>query len=299
MCGVSQYFSFGRSRDRRSSWFRLGRLDVTTILLFTLLAVVGLFLDAFTGGRSTSLLGLDPVLLGHGQVWRLVTWPFVANLSLFGVIALFFLWYFGTRLEEDLLGRLRMAWLLGGMVVLLGLVAFGMGQLLAYGSGLAGAGLIEIMVLLLFIAEYPHVRFFFNIPAWVLGVVLMGLQVLQYVQYRDWLGLSSLLIGLVLVAVLARSLGMLAQYSWIPRVPVPHRPRQPRARRPKPARGRRRGSASVTPIRRSDVRRSEAPSTDQEALDALLDKISAGGMESLSESEKKQLLVLRDRLRNR
>jgi hypothetical protein len=40
-------------------------------------------------------------------------------------------------------------------------------------------------------------------------------------------------------------------------------------------------------------------SRDQAALDALLDKISAGGMESLTDHEREQLLVLRDRLRRR
>jgi hypothetical protein len=40
-------------------------------------------------------------------------------------------------------------------------------------------------------------------------------------------------------------------------------------------------------------------SRDQAALDALLDKISAGGMESLSDGEREQLMVLRDRLRRR
>jgi hypothetical protein len=42
-----------------------------------------------------------------------------------------------------------------------------------------------------------------------------------------------------------------------------------------------------------------AVSRDQAALDALLDKISAGGMESLTDREREQLMILRDRLRRR
>jgi hypothetical protein len=40
-------------------------------------------------------------------------------------------------------------------------------------------------------------------------------------------------------------------------------------------------------------------SRDQAALDALLDKISASGMDSLTDDEREQLLILRDRLRRR
>ena len=35
-------------------------------------------------------------------------------------------------------------------------------------------------VFLVFIAEYPFVRFFFGIPAWAIGVVFVGLEVLQF-----------------------------------------------------------------------------------------------------------------------
>jgi hypothetical protein len=40
-------------------------------------------------------------------------------------------------------------------------------------------------------------------------------------------------------------------------------------------------------------------SRDQAALDALLDKISASGMDSLTDGEREQLMILRDRLRRR
>ena len=51
------------------------------------------------------------------------------------------------------------------------------------------------MVLLVFIAEYPRRRFFFNIPGWVIGVVIIGISVLGYIGKRDWLLLVNLLLG--------------------------------------------------------------------------------------------------------
>ncbi len=37
---------------------------------------------------------------------------------------------------------------------------------------------------LVFIAEYPFARFFFGIPAWAIGAVIVGIQVLQYLGLR-------------------------------------------------------------------------------------------------------------------
>jgi hypothetical protein len=70
-------------------------------------------------------------------------------------------------------------------------------------------------------------------------------------------------------------------------------------RRPKPKRQRR--SASGPTVVQGPWQPTVTPpvSRDQAALDALLDKISAGGMDSLTDGEREQLMVLRDRLRRR
>ena len=59
---------------------------------------------------------------------------------------------------------------------------------------------LELMVLLVFIAEYPRRRFFFNIPGWVIGVVIIGISVLSYLGNRQWLLLLNFLLGLALTA---------------------------------------------------------------------------------------------------
>ena len=55
--------------------------------------------------------------------------------------------------------------------------------------------IVQFAVLLVWIAEYPDRRFLFNIPAWVFGLVLVALQVLQALAARDLGGLFSLLLG--------------------------------------------------------------------------------------------------------
>ena len=53
------------------------------------------------------------------------------------------------------------------------------------------------MVLLVFIAEYPQRRFFFNIPGWVIGVVIIAHLGAQLPRQRQWLLLLNFLLGLV------------------------------------------------------------------------------------------------------
>ena len=57
---------------------------------------------------------------------------------------------------------------------------------------LAGIGLIEFMVLLVWIAEYPRRPLFFGIQAWVFGAILLALQVLQLLAARGWANICLL-----------------------------------------------------------------------------------------------------------
>jgi hypothetical protein len=151
---------------------------------------------------------------------------------------------------------------------------------------------LELMVLLVFIAEYPRRRFFFNIPGWVIGVVIVAISVLGYVGNRDWLLLLNFVLGLALTAVIARSLGLMAELTWVPNLAIRRKPKKPRRSR------RSGGEGTVVP---GPWQPAPTPpvSRDQAELDALLDKIHESGMDSLTDQERQQLLVLRDRLRRR
>jgi hypothetical protein len=252
--------------------------------MVVVLAVAASWLAWVLAPTLPEALGYVPDYLASGEVWRLVTWPLANGLDLWSIISLFFFWYFGTDLEHAI-GRTRMAWLLVGIWASLTVSATVVGLLLPGGFGLFGIRLIEFAVLLVWIAEYPDRRFMFNIPAWVFGLVLVGLQVLQALAFRDLGGLLSLLLALALIAVVARRSGLLAAHSWIPGAPTAARPA--RGRTPRPAR---RASRSTA--------RAEARSmSDRERLDALLDQINEKGLNSLSDAQRKELLKLRDRLR--
>lgn len=263
------------SRGSGDPWFRLGRLEVTTVML-VVLAVAASWVAWVIAPGLPGLLWFSPDTVAAGQLWRVLTWPLANDISLWSVLTLFFFWYFGTDLEL-IVGKVRMAWLLAGIWASLTAAATLTAVVLGGGVALAGIGLIEFVVLLLWIAEYPNRRFFFGIPAWLLGIVLVGVQVLLMLASRDAPGLLSLLLSFVLVAMVARRLGLLGEYPWIPGRTAPRPARTTRA--PRAPRTERRTKS------------------DQERLDDLLDQINARGLDSLSPGQRRELIRLRDRLR--
>jgi membrane associated rhomboid family serine protease len=297
---VSGYFRFNRpGRGADDPWFRIGSLDVGTTMLIVLLSVVSLVVFAVEpiDKPIENALAMYPDKVHSLQLWRLVSWPFANTyVDLWVAVTIFFFWYFGTELER-LLGRARFATFFFGTTIAVGVlyVLLDLALPLAIGHGaLGGLQLLGILVLLVFIGEYPHRRFFFNIPGWVIGLIFVGIQVIQYLGVRDTFDLIAFLLSLVIAALMARSVGLLAEQAWIPRIAF-HRP----AHRPRG--GRRSGRSSGPTVVAGPWQATAQPpvSRDQAALDALLDKISAGGMDSLTDGEREQLMVLRDRLRRR
>jgi len=270
---------FGPRDDHSEPWFRIGRLEVNTVLLVVLVAVISGLAWVAVPTLPSHLL-FTPGLVADGEAWRIFTWPFANDLGLGTVITLALFWWFGTDLER-LIGRTRMLWLLLGMWASFTAAYTVVALIAGSGFGLYGLGSMEFLLLLLWIAEYPRRPFFFNIPAWVIGAILVAVQVFGLLASRDIAGLLSLIFSFVLVAIVARAVGLLGEYAWIPGRVVRGRPVNARAPR----------------VPRSSARQASRHASDRERLDALLDQINAGGLNSLSESERRELLKLRDRLR--
>lgn len=273
---VSRHFA-----SPEDPWFRLGRLDVNSSTLVALIAAASGLLSVFSPSLVYSL-AFDPLLVGAGQVWRVVTWP-LAN-SIWVLLTALILWWFGSDLER-LVGRYRMLWLFVGIWATLTASAFLLALLPDFpSSALAGIDLIETAVLLLWIAEYPNRPFFFGIPAWIFGAVIVAMNALSLVAGRNFGGLAALVVALVVTAVMGRRFGLLSAYDWIPGKPVPQTVR----------------TAAPTTFRaatRSETKQAERRASDRERLDELLDQINDHGMHSLTSAQRKELLRLRDRLR--
>jgi len=283
----------GRGSD--DGWFHLGRVEVTTTVLVVVLAIASFIVWALEPASKPiqNHLTLDSTAVTNGQVWRLITWPIACpnGLGIFSIIAVALFWYFGTEIEA-LLGKKKMAWFLGLITVGLGLLWVAVLEVSGSTGALSSLNQLELMVLLVFIAEYPNRRFFFNIPGWVIGVVIIAYSMLVYLGQGNYLLLINFVLGLALTALVARSMGLLAEIRGVPRVAV---------RRKRRTRKQKKRSASGPTVVQGPWQGPQSPvvSRDQAALDALLDKIHAHGMDSLTDQEREQLLVLRDRLRRR
>lgn len=282
---------FNVSRDHSGdAWFRLGKLDVTSTVLVVLIGAVGVVASAFAPvlyqvGRFV------PAEVLQGQVWRAVTWPFVDGISLWSILTLVLLWYFGRDLENQV-GRRPMMSLYVALWAILTVVAFVVG--LAMGGGaMAGLRSIQFIVLLLWIAENPRRPFFFGIPAWIVGAVLVALQVLSYIAIRDLAGLASLVVTFFVAAVVARRFGLLSDLSWLPG----RRGSAPRIRQGGGVRAPQAAAPRTPRAARAEQKAAARQASDHERMDALLEKISEQGIHSLTPAERKELEALRERRR--
>jgi hypothetical protein len=300
-------FSVPGRRGPNDPWFRIGTLDVTTTVLVILVCVASMLIWALEGPDHAILdkLILWPDRVLDGQIWRIATWPVPNEPDLWLVIMLAIFWYFGTEVER-LLGRVRFAVFLGVVAVIPGIV----GTLIDLTQW--GIRPIELAVFLLFVAEYPFVRFFFGIPGWVIGAVILGIEILQLLGDRNEKGIVFLFVTLAVAAITARTLGLLSNYPWLPAIPIGGgvgHSRKRRAKRAKPSRSSRGGDVVAGPwttASRSGPTNplpqpppSSQAAADQAELDAILDKISEFGMDGLTAAEKTRLNELSKRMRGR
>ncbi|MCU1503826.1 MAG: hypothetical protein JWM12_3180, partial [Ilumatobacteraceae bacterium] len=160
-----------------------------------------------------------------------------------------------------------------------------------YGLSALGSGLLVIFAL-----DNPGAMFFFNIPAWIIALVFVGIDVLSLLGDRLY---AQLLLELLVIAVGligARQYGMVEVLHWIPNFGRKS-PRSSHQRAPKQPRQHRRPTTASSVITGPWAASSSPGSGDQIELDMLLDKISASGIASLTKQEKQRLNDLSKRLR--
>jgi membrane associated rhomboid family serine protease len=289
-------YSFGavRGGGSRDPWFRVNHFDVNTTTLITALSGLSMLLWAISRSTLAWLIQL-PYEVKHGQIWRIATWPLANPPSIWTVLTLYIFWLLGTQLENTL-GRYRFMGMLAALTIVPGLVG------VLINVPLGGFRSVELGIFVAYALENPRTRFMFNIPAWVMAAVIVGIEVLQLSGNRDGGGIILLFVLLATAIVMLKSLGMGSDLpAWVPRVPLPGMA----AGKRKPGRAKRardlikrseKAEASVTDIstmRPMEVS-PEAKRARQAKIDGILDKISAHGINSLDEEE---LTILNERKR--
>jgi len=281
--------SFPGRRDEDDPWFRIGNLDVTTSVLVPLLCVLSMFVWAVSPSLLVPLV-LYPGDIAGGQVWRLVTWPIANAPDFWTVLLLAMLWYFGRELER-MVGRRRYATLIVLLALVPGIVAA------IAGVEMAGIRPVEIAVFCVFCAQFPGVRFWGAVPAWVFALVIVGIEVLSLVGSRQGSGLLVLIASLATAALVSRRYGLLDAYSFIPQLGSPGSAGSGR-KRPKRTSAKRSRRQAVVQGPWEQPAQGLSPA-EQAELDSLLDKTSASGLDSLSRTEKSRLNELSKKLRSR
>jgi membrane associated rhomboid family serine protease len=283
-----------RGGGPRDPWFRVNQFDVNTTTLITALSGLSMLLWAVSPTTLGWLVQL-PYEVKRGQLWRIATWPLANPPSIWTVLTLYIFWLLGTQLENTL-GRFRFLGMLAALTIVPGII----GVLINVPIG--GFRTVELGIFVAYALENPRTRFMFNIPAWIMAAVIVGIEVLQLSGNRDGGGIILLFVLLATAIVMLKSLGMGADLpDWVPRVPLPGMAgvkRKPgKAKRAKDLIKRaEKAEASVTDIstmRPMEVS-PEAKRARQAKIDGILDKISAHGINSLDEEE---LTILNERKR--
>jgi membrane associated rhomboid family serine protease len=279
-------FNVPGRRGETDPWFTVGSVEVTTTVLVAALAGISFFIYAIDKTLLNSLV-LFPDRVMHGQVWRVITWPLVNPPGIWPLLTLVLFWYFGRELEAQM-GRIRFLWLILFMVVGGGIVA----ALINVEIPLAGFRFVELGVFVAYVAERAHARFMFNIPAWVMVAVIIGLDVLQLLGDRLFRYLVVEFVIIAIALLVSRAYGLASDAPWVPKLALPGSgtPGKKKGKRGK-------GKLAAVPSAPSG-----GPKLDLSAqveMDGLLDKISAGGMDSLSSAERKRLEQLSKLLRGK
>jgi len=274
---MSQSFSSGGWPGSEGPLFTLGslRVDLTLLLIgvHTLAMVLAAILAASGLGDWVNQAAFAAGDLRAGQIWTLLTYPFVHDIRQeglwFGLEMLMFFWF--GREVESAIGRRSYGLLYGALAVVPALVLAGTGPLLG-SSVLAGSGTISFAVFLSFCALHPGAQFFFaGLTAKWVGWILLAIYSLAAFAGRDWPGLLQLWLSSLFAVAWVRRGGM----PW-PTIAI--------------GKGRKKSAKAKVTAKKTTV----APVLEK--VDAILDKISREGIHSLTAAEKKQLEDARARL---
>ncbi|HEY5482303.1 MAG TPA: rhomboid family intramembrane serine protease [Propionibacteriaceae bacterium] len=283
--------------DQEKPWFRIRSYGVGTTDFVAAVSLMMMVVYAASPAFAMAL-ALAPSQVLRGFVWQLATWPLANAPSFWTIWNAVVFWFTGRQLEREL-GKGRFGWMLLGITVSGSLLAV----LLALGFRvdapiLMGLGTMSMIVVLIFIAENPRMPFFFGIPAWVLGLVLVVIPLLSYVGARYWIGLLHFVLSIVAAAIIAKMAGLLGRYAFVPGSMITPGQRTLGQRKRRRRSDQRSNSGRATVVQGPWVG-PEPPAREDEEMDALLDKIMAHGLDSLTGRERKRLEELRQQRRGR
>lgn len=249
--------------------FRGLPIYLTTVIVA--LIVAGLVFSAVAGfGTAVGWFAFSPELLWrHGQVWRLVSYLAVDQVSFFTLFSLIFLYSFGRDCEREL-GRGRYLAFLA-LLILTPAVVASLLWLAGFGGGVVGSTHLAMGLVIAFATIYPNIPWWAAIPMKFVAIGCMFLSAVGHLGNRDQIGLVSTLATCAVSFGYIRGMrqGLFSGFTW-----------KLNFRR-----------------KRSDPPKQETQTSGD--VDALLDKIAQSGFQSLTPKEKQRLEAAREELLKR
>jgi hypothetical protein len=251
------------------------------VLLFVVAMLATTFMLAVPAVRGVpGWLTFSSVQVLEGQIWRVVTYGLVNPPSLWFVVDMFMLVFFGRELEK-FFGRRTFLFLYGSLYFLTPLL-FTLIGLIRPMTLMGESGAFALFIA--FATLYPNVAMLFNILAKWVAIVLVGIFTMMRLAANDWAGLISLW------STVAFAFGFVRYQQGMIKLPNLSFRRRPKLRvLPDPVPNKKTTLASHSA--REDATMAE--------VDALLDKIATSGISSLTAKERAKLEAAREGLMKR
>lgn len=232
-----------------------------------------------TLGQAMGWLNYHSDQVLAGQVWRIATYGLVNPPSLWFVIDMFMLAFFGRELEK-FFGRRTFLTLYGSLYFLTPLL-FTLVGLVRPMTLMGESGAFALFIA--FATLYPNVAVFFNLLAKWVAIVLVGIYTLMALAGRDWTTLISLW------ATVTFAYGFVRVQQGIITFPKFKLWRRKPVLRVLPD----------PPKKSSVIKRNPKEDATMAEVDALLDKIAKSGISSLTAKERAKLEAAREGLMRR
>ena len=168
---------------------KFGRYAIRNLPLYiVMLYAIGAVLNILTKGSYYYYVALNPYMILHGQIWRLVSWVLIppSGLDIFTIIMLFFYYSLGTALERTW-GEFRYnVYIFSGILftVIGAFLLYFIGglQISLYGASIISTYYINLSIFLAFAANYPdmQVLLYFVIPIKIKWMAYLDIAYLAY-----------------------------------------------------------------------------------------------------------------------
>ncbi len=252
----------------------------TLVALHAITALIVTFGSGWAAATWFNELIYSASALKELKIWTVATYPFVHAIDLWFAIGLYFFWRFGGEVE-NVLGTKKFLRLYAALTVLPAIGLFVLSPLIG-DLPLIGEGTVHFAIFVSFALMFPNTAMWFNIPVKWFVLLIVGVQTLQYLGYKSWGSLSALWFSILTAFIIlhiegARSCHLIT--NWIQaklNIKIVTK-------------------STKGPTKKNTVR--SIPRTKE--IDAILDKISETGFQSLSEEEKAILDATSSKYNNR